>query len=716
VSRHHLLRSPLALALVAFLSACSGGACVSGPLCEADGGGGGAAVTVTLTAPNNTMNAIGATIQIAANVQNSGAAPTWASDNVAAVRVNASGLATAVADGAATITATVGGVSATVNLTVAQTVADIVLTPTSITFSQIGQTQQAEADPQDANGNTVASATVEWAWSDGAVATVSATGLVLAEGNGVAEIQASAGGRTASIGVLVSVDIVAPEVVSVVPANTRFEVALDDVIVVTFTEDIDPTGVDQVVVMGPAGRVPGTTTFSGPRVTFRSDAPLQGLSQYDVTVTTSVTDLAGNPLAADVPTVFWTQPDPMRWYTLSNQSLGPTESLTTVGDVCTMTTTVGAGGLATQRWRFFPLGGGNYSIRNFNTGNSRQLEAGNGVAACSMDPTAVSNGQGWSPVPDGSGSFLLHSLSFADTKALDTSPFPVMTDLGPVAGQRWVPTDDGPVLSPQGPASSFLHEAADAAGSSPFTTITGNDALTANPTASVIVTPNFNPGGVGGTGNNNPLGMWYTSSNWTIYNQFSAPFATSSFFNVLVPTVMGVTNFVHTATLANSGFNSSEIDDPELNGNPDAILFIMPYFNPNSVDVPNPIGVWYFATTGRWNIFLQDAAMTIPDGSSYFVMLANTASNAYVHVASVSNQNVSGSTILDHPELNDRPNALVTVTQNWNPAGSSGVFNDANYGVAYDGLNWLIFNQDGTPIPDGAAFNVLIGDGFASFN
>ena len=40
-----------------------------------------------------------------------------------------------------------------------------------------------------------------------------------------------------------------------------------------------------------------------------------------------------------------------------------------------------------------------------------------------------------------------------------------------------------------------------------------------NPNAIVVVTPNYNPGGVGGTYDNHPIGVWYDGSKWAIFNQ-----------------------------------------------------------------------------------------------------------------------------------------------------------------------------------------------------
>ena len=52
----------------------------------------------------------------------------------------------------------------------------------------------------------------------------------------------------------------------------------------------------------------------------------------------------------------------------------------------------------------------------------------------------------------------------------------------------------------------------------------------------------------------------------------------------------------------------------------------------------------------------------------------------------------------------------MSVTQNWNPGGGPGVYNDHPVGLLYDEdvQKWAIENRDGARMPDGAAFNVAV--------
>lgn len=47
------------------------------------------------------------------------------------------------------------------------------------------------------------------------------------------------------------------------------------------------------------------------------------------------------------------------------------------------------------------------------------------------------------------------------------------------------------------------------------------------------------------------------------------------------------------------------------------------------------------------------------------------------------------------------------LSQNWNPPGGGGVYNARAVGLRH-ATNWLVFNQDGTALPEGSAFNVWL--------
>jgi len=86
----------------------------------------------------------------------------------------------------------------------------------------------------------------------------------------------------------------------------------------------------------------------------------------------------------------------------------------------------------------------------------------------------------------------------------------------------------------------------------------------------------------------------------------------------------------------------------------------------------------------------------------------NSGSGAvvYSHIATAANS-AGNWTDLDNKASNNHPNAVVIVTPNLS-AGVKGVVDTHAVGIWYDGIasQWAIFNEDGTAIPHGAAFNV----------
>lgn len=115
---------------------------------------------------------------------------TWTTSDTAVATVSDAGLVTATGEGTATITAETGDVSATVEVTVASTVASVVITPN--TFSVVeGATQQLTAQALDANGNVLVRA-FTWSSDVDTIATVDTAGLVQALLPGTVTITATA--------------------------------------------------------------------------------------------------------------------------------------------------------------------------------------------------------------------------------------------------------------------------------------------------------------------------------------------------------------------------------------------------------------------------------------------------------------------------------------------------------------------------------------------
>ncbi len=181
-------------------------------------------------------------------------------------------------------------------------------------------------------GNPLGSQPVEFTWSTG-IGTATATATATSGPDGVATIQVPVLAPARTVTVTATVDppttapasanlqleflaneVIAPTVMSVDPSNASIAVnSLTDV-VVTLSERVHPNSVTtgSVRLLDGAVVVPSTVTLSADRLsaTLVPVAALDLLTTYTVDVTTAVTDLVGNALAAPFTSAFttWTVP------------------------------------------------------------------------------------------------------------------------------------------------------------------------------------------------------------------------------------------------------------------------------------------------------------------------------------------------------------------------------------------------------------------------
>ena len=171
------------------------------------------------------------------------------------------------------------------------------------------------------------------------------------------------------------------------------------------------------------------------------------------------------------------------------------------------------------------------------------------------------------------------------------------------------------------------------------------------------------------------------------------------------------TVFTHTATDANSRGDYTYISHPAIDGDPNAVVLVAESSdrgNAGGASYDHNIGVWYEGVNEKkWAIFNQDRA-AIPAGRTFEVIIPQ-ASETLVHYAKLDNT-VGNFTYLNNPLTVGEPDAFLRVTQNWNPGGGRGVYNNHPIDVLYDAdiRKWAIYNRDGTPMPDGAAFNIAV--------
>ena len=157
-----------------------------------------APTSVAVTPDTVALTALGQTAQLAAEVRDQigrvmeGVRVSWSSADATVAAVDSAGLVTAADIGVTTVTATVGEVSGAALVTVMQSAGSVIVSPPTDTIAP-GDTLRLLAEAYDENGHPVESAQFSWSASDGSVATVDTSGLVLGVGEGTATITATAG-------------------------------------------------------------------------------------------------------------------------------------------------------------------------------------------------------------------------------------------------------------------------------------------------------------------------------------------------------------------------------------------------------------------------------------------------------------------------------------------------------------------------------------------
>jgi methionine-rich copper-binding protein CopC len=104
-----------------------------------------------------------------------------------------------------------------------------------------------------------------------------------------------------------SADTTPPTVVSTEPASSQADVELDATISVVFSEPLDAATVDASSFTISPGS--GTVAVSGSSATLTPDGSLTPGTVYTVTLSTTITDLAGNQMAAEYVWTFTTADD-----------------------------------------------------------------------------------------------------------------------------------------------------------------------------------------------------------------------------------------------------------------------------------------------------------------------------------------------------------------------------------------------------------------------
>jgi hypothetical protein len=175
----------------------------------ATGPGDSVPTSIEVSPPSHSFGALGDTLRFTATVrdQNGGVVQStpinWSISSSSVAAVSTSGLVTAIGNGNAVLTARAGGLTQDVSVTVQQVAARLRFVPDPVTLFDAGDTVTVTASVVDANDNPMPSQPVTWASMNPNVVEVSPSGLVLAVAQGVARVEAYAGGITSALAAFV---------------------------------------------------------------------------------------------------------------------------------------------------------------------------------------------------------------------------------------------------------------------------------------------------------------------------------------------------------------------------------------------------------------------------------------------------------------------------------------------------------------------------------
>lgn len=190
-----------------------------------EGISGTASITVTAAAPDpvatlsvspsplqvfvQSTGQLTATTKSAQGATLTGRVVTWSSNNNAVATVSSTGVVTGVTPGTATVLATSEGVQATVTVTVApKPVITVTLNPGTPILC-VASALQLVAIPRDADGNVLTGRVVVWSVNNGAIASVSSSGLLLGLSLGSVTVTATVEGVSAQVTLSLCLPLVA---------------------------------------------------------------------------------------------------------------------------------------------------------------------------------------------------------------------------------------------------------------------------------------------------------------------------------------------------------------------------------------------------------------------------------------------------------------------------------------------------------------------------
>jgi len=200
---------------------------------------------------------------------------------------------------------------------------------------------------------------------------------------------------------------------------------------------------------------------------------------------------------------------------------------------------------------------------------------------------------------------------------------------------------------------------------------------------------------------------------YALFNENQLALSAGRAFSVLAP-LDGWTNYVHTATPANSVSEYTQLDHPELNNKPAAVALVTSNWNPSGGGGfyhDHRISLEYFS--GHWYVRNEDSVDMAVNHTFNIAIATSTTPNAF-HV------NVGASTAselkLSQRLLDENPCAAPQVTRADDPYTAAVVHDDIPFVLAYRHDvpaapgHWYLYavGSGATAFPAGAGFNIAI--------
>ncbi|TBN17501.1 DUF7452 domain-containing protein [Hyunsoonleella pacifica] len=142
--------------------------------------------------------------------------------------------------------------------------------------------------------------------------------------------------------------------------------------------------------------------------------------------------------------------------------------------------------------------------------------------------------------------------------------------------------------------------------------------LNNNPNAAFLITPNW---GASGPYNKSPIGVYYASGRWHIFNTDGKSMPTGAKFNVFINSKI----FKHKVTNANRKRHITYINNSTTNNKPNALVFTTFNSQTSIKSFNNPLGVWYSAN--KWTIYNENRKLLAGNEAYNMLSLPSTSSS-----------------------------------------------------------------------------------------